>query len=105
LYVYLLGFDEARLYYNYVSNYLENENWNFIKFTSEYKHPNGILYQKNDIYCGIYEPTPLTISMCFSRNIVTIQSPAGDSDNRRNEGAFSPEMSRLGAKGGGSPLC
>jgi hypothetical protein len=42
---------------------------------------------------------------------VTIQSSAGDSKNRRNEGAFSPEgasgpsMSRLGAKGGGSPLC
>jgi hypothetical protein len=36
---------------------------------------------------------------------VTIQSPAGDSENRRNEGAFSPEMSRLGAKGGGRPLC
>jgi DNA-binding NarL/FixJ family response regulator len=37
--------------------------------------------------------------------IVTIQSLAGDSENRRNEGAFSPEMIRLGAKGGGSPLC
>jgi hypothetical protein len=38
-------------------------------------------------------------------NKVTIQSPAGDSENRRNEGAFNPEeangpsMSRLGAKG------
>jgi hypothetical protein len=65
----LLDFDEARLYYNHVSNYLENENWNFIKFISKYKRPNGTLYQKNGIYCGIYEPTPLTIPMCFSRNI------------------------------------
>jgi hypothetical protein len=37
------------------------------------------------------------------RNLVPIQSSAGDSENRRNEGAFSPEgasgpsMSRLGA--------
>jgi hypothetical protein len=36
---------------------------------------------------------------------VSIQPPAGDSENWRNEGAFSPEMSRLGAKEGGSPLC
>jgi hypothetical protein len=36
--------------------------------------------------------------------LVTIQSDAGDSENRRNEGAFSPEMSRLGAEGGGSPF-
>jgi hypothetical protein len=64
-----LDFDEARLYYNYVSNYLKNENWNFVKFISKYKRPNGTLYQKNDIYCGIYEPTPITIPMCFSKNI------------------------------------
>jgi hypothetical protein len=41
----------------------------------------------------------------IAKVIVTIQPPAGDSENRRNEGAFGPEMSRLGAKGGGSPLC
>lgn len=35
---------------------------------------------------------------------VTIQPPVGDSENRRKEEAFSPEMSRLGAKGSGSPL-
>jgi hypothetical protein len=34
-----------------------------MKFIPEYKHPNGTLCQKNDIYCGIYEPTPLTISI------------------------------------------
>jgi hypothetical protein len=28
----------------------------------------------------------------------------GDSENRRNEGAFSPEMSRLRAKGGSAPF-
>jgi hypothetical protein len=41
---------------------------------------------------------------CGKKFLVTIQSPAGDSENRRNEGAFSPEMSRLGAKGGGAPF-
>jgi hypothetical protein len=35
----------------------------------------------------------------FIKKFVTIQSPAGDSEHRRNEGAFSPEMSRLRAKG------
>jgi hypothetical protein len=35
----------------------------------------------------------------LEKRIVTIQSPVGDSENRRNEGAFSPGMSRLGAKG------
>jgi TP901 family phage tail tape measure protein len=38
------------------------------------------------------------------KNFVTIQSDAGDSENWRNEGAFSPEMSRLGAKGGSAPF-
>jgi DNA-binding IclR family transcriptional regulator len=41
----------------------------------------------------------------YASEMVTIQSCPGDSGNRRNEGAFSPVMSRLGAKGGGSPLC
>jgi hypothetical protein len=35
---------------------------------------------------------------------VTIQLPVGDSENRRNEGVFSPELSRLGAEGGSQPL-
>jgi hypothetical protein len=48
---------------------------------------------------------PVRYRLPLLQNIVSIQSPAGDSENRRNEGAFSPEMSRLGAKGGGSPLC
>jgi hypothetical protein len=62
-------FDEARLYYNHVTKYLENENWNFIKYISKYKRPNGALYLKNGMYYGIYEPTPYAIPMCFSRNI------------------------------------
>jgi hypothetical protein len=60
---------EARLYYNHVTEYFENKKWNFIRFISKYKRPNGALYLKNDMYCGIYEPTPYTIPMCFSKNI------------------------------------
>jgi hypothetical protein len=67
--VFLSDFDEAKLYYNYLTKYIENENWNFIKFISTYKRPYGALYLKSDIYYGIYEPTPLAIPMCFSKSI------------------------------------
>jgi hypothetical protein len=67
--VFLSDFAEARLYYDHLIKYIENENWNFIKFISTYKRPNGALYLKNGIYYGIYEPTPLAIPMCFSKNI------------------------------------
>jgi hypothetical protein len=67
--IFLSDFDEARLYYNHLIKYIENENWNFIKFISRYKLSNGALYLKDDIYYGIYEPTPLAIPMCFSKNI------------------------------------
>jgi hypothetical protein len=35
---------------------------------------------------------------------VTIQSYVGDSGNRRNEGAFSPVMEPIGAKGAVAPF-
>jgi hypothetical protein len=67
--VFLSDFDEARLYYNQLIKYIENENWDFIKFISKYKRPNGALYLKGDIYYGIYEPIPLAIPMRFSKDI------------------------------------
>jgi hypothetical protein len=48
---------------------------------------------------------PDSVVLADSEKNVTIQSFAGDSEKRRNEGANGPEMSRLGAKGGGSPFC
>jgi hypothetical protein len=67
--IFLTDFEEAGLFYNHLNKYIENENWNFIKSISKYKRPNGALYQKDDIYCGIYEPTHFAIPMCFSKNI------------------------------------
>ena len=62
-------FDEAKIVYNSLIKYLDNENWIFIKYISKYKRPNGMLYQKDGLYYGIYEPTPLTIPICISKNI------------------------------------
>jgi hypothetical protein len=64
-----LDLNEARLYYDHITKYLENEKWSLIKFISKYKLPYGSLYLKNDIYYGIYEPTPYSIPMCFSKDI------------------------------------
>ena len=65
----LSEFDEAKIVYNSFIKYLKNENWKFIKYISKYKRTNGALYQKDGLYYGIYEPTPLTIPMCISKNI------------------------------------
>jgi hypothetical protein len=65
----LSDFDEAREYYDFINKYLKKDNWLFIKFISKYKRPNGTLYSKNDIYFGVYEPTPLAVPMCFSKDI------------------------------------
>lgn len=67
--IFLSDFSEARQYYDHINNYLDNENWNLIRFISAYKRPNGTLYQKDEMYFGLYEPTPLAIPICFSKNI------------------------------------
>jgi hypothetical protein len=66
---------------------------------SEYRA--GLSEKDLQVICNFFDAATQSIEKIK----VTIQSPAGDSENRRNKGAFSPEMSRLGAKGGGSPLC
>jgi hypothetical protein len=65
----LFDFNEARKYHDLLNNYLKKDNWDFIKFISKYKRPNGSLFLKNDIYFGIYEPTPLVIPICISKEI------------------------------------
>ena len=60
---------EARQYYDHINSYLDKESWDFINFISAYKRPKGSLYQKDEIYFGIYEPTPRAIPMSFSKNI------------------------------------
>jgi hypothetical protein len=66
---FLSDFLNAKEYYNQLLDYLKNENWNPIQSISKYKLPNGELYSKHEIYFGIYEPTPLTIPICISKDI------------------------------------
>ena len=67
--IFFSDFLEARQYYDHINSYLDKENLDLIKFISAYKRPNGTLYQKDELYFGIYEPTPLAIPMCFSKKI------------------------------------
>ncbi|MCL2129138.1 MAG: hypothetical protein FWH35_02160 [Treponema sp.] len=63
------NFSETKYFYDLLLDYINDDSWEFIKNISKYKLPNGQLYQKDDIYFGIYEPTPMSIPLCFSKNI------------------------------------
>jgi hypothetical protein len=66
---FLSDFLEAKEYYKQLTAYLTDKNWKYLQSISKYKLPNGGLYLQNEIYFGIYEPTPLTIPICISKDI------------------------------------